>query len=141
MLDHQRINELLNLVRANLAELERAQKYSLEELESDKLHLEGVKHLLQVSIEALLDVGAHFISHLKLPTPHSYREIIEILVTAGYLPREREQRYVEMARFRNRIVHFYDVIDPQTLYAILHNELDDLRILAADLLQITERLS
>lgn len=141
MLDQRRIDELVTFVRNNLNELEKARRLNIDDFEADMLRREGVKHLLQISIEALLDIGTHYISHLKLRTPNNHREIIEILTDAGYLPQERQQKYIEITRFRNRIVHFYDVIDTTMLYDILQNELNDLRMMTADMFAIGERIT
>ena len=36
-----------------------------------------------------------------------------------------ETKLVSMAKYRNRLVHFYAEIEPQELHGILQNDLDD----------------
>ena len=50
-----------------------------------------------------------------------------MLVQASVIPPEKEQVYIGIVKFCNRIVHIYEDIDLKQVYDILHNHLDDLR--------------
>ena len=47
------------------------------------------------------------------------------------LTREQANVYVDMARFRNRIVHLYDEIDPEVVYRLITQNLGDFRTFIA----------
>ena len=59
--------------------------------------------------------------------PNTNAEIIKILSDAGYIPKEKTEAYINMSKFRNRIVHPYNHIDTEELYNILVNELGDVK--------------
>lgn len=45
--------------------------------------------------------------------------LIDPKVEEGVLPQERASVLRKMARYRNRMVHFYDEVSPEELYEIL----------------------
>jgi len=71
--------------------------------------------------------------------PNTNTEIIKILSDAGYIPHEKTETYIDMSKFRNRIVHLYNQIDTETLYDILLNELDDIKDFYINLLKTIDR--
>lgn len=71
----------------------------------------------------------------NLGIPKTYADVIKLLVIAGIVPVEKEANYVNMVKFRNRIVHMYDEVNLKEVYDILQNNLDDLRGFVALLVQ------
>src|SRR3954453_8896684 len=49
----------------------------------------------------------------------------------GVIDADRSRRLVVMARYRNRMVHFYDEISDEELYGILSREVKDVEDLVA----------
>jgi len=47
-----------------------------------------------------------------------YREVARQLLAAEVIDEETSRRLSDMAGYRNRLVHFYDEVTPQELYAI-----------------------
>lgn len=109
-----------------------------EEFISDFRNISASLHLLQTSIQALLDIGSYIIASLGLRTPNTNAEIIGILKNARLIPEDKAEIYIKMSQFRNRIVHIYNHIDAETLYDILMNELGDIKEFYTNLLQIIE---
>ncbi len=111
---------------------------SYEEFISDFRNIDASLHILQTSIQALLDIGSYIIASLGLKTPNTNAEIIEILSEAGHISKDKKDTYIKMSQFRNRIVHLYNQIDTETLYDILVNELGDIKDFYANLLKIID---
>lgn len=109
-----------------------------EEFISDFRNLYASLHILQTSIQALLDIGCYIIASLGLKTPNTNAEIINILKDNELVPKDKTETYIKMGQFRNRIVHLYNHIDAKTLYDILVNELDDIKGFYSDLIRIIQ---
>ncbi|OGW03970.1 MAG: hypothetical protein A3I04_08115 [Nitrospinae bacterium RIFCSPLOWO2_02_FULL_39_110] len=110
-----------------------------EEFTADFRNIDSALHRLQISIQALLDIGSYIIANLGFKMPNTNAEIIDILSEAGYIPKDQIEKYKKMSQFRNRIVHLYNHIDTEMLHDILTNELDDIKEFYASLLNIIEQ--
>lgn len=128
----------IDVVLDNLEKLHTLKIKTYEDFVSDFRNIDSALHRLQTSIQALLDIGSYIIASLGLKTPNTNTEIIAILSDAGYIPKDKVSIYVDMSKFRNRIVHLYNHIDTEMLYDILINELDDIKDFYATLLEIIE---
>lgn len=91
---------------------------------------QAVKHSLQESIEACLDVANHVISAEGLGRPDDYADYFPCLARHDLISPALADRLSEMARFRNVLVHLYDEVNVQTLQEVLDEDLDDIRAFA-----------
>ena len=92
----------------------------------------AVLHALQLAIEASVDIATHICAADNLGIPSSYAEAFDLLETAGIVDHAAGENLKRMARFRNRIVHFYGQMDLALVYRLLRERLDDFdRYLAA----------
>jgi len=92
----------------------------------------AVLHALQLAIEASVDIATHICSADDLGIPASYAEAFDLLESGGVLGPDLAGDLRRMARFRNRIVHFYGTVDLGTVYAVMQARLADFdRYLAA----------
>jgi uncharacterized protein YutE (UPF0331/DUF86 family) len=107
------------LVRQNLGELDHIPQGSLAEFNADARNLQASLHLLQTSIQALVDIGSFLCAKLGLPTPRSSHDVFVQLESDHRLPKGTADRFAPMIGFRNRVVHLYDRIDPTRVYEIL----------------------
>lgn len=110
--------------------LERAQNYSLEELDDDLERQAAVERMLQLSIEALVDMGAHVITDEGLGTYERSRDVPGILNDHGYLGSDLCETWEQMIGLRDILVHQYLEVDIERLYDILQEELDDIQRIA-----------
>jgi uncharacterized protein YutE (UPF0331/DUF86 family) len=85
----------------------------------------AVLHALQLAIEACVEIATHICAADALGTPASYAEAFELLGRAGVLDGRLTEDLRRMARFRNRIVHFYGRIDLRLVYDLLQRRLSD----------------
>jgi hypothetical protein len=79
------IQTKIDVIFNNLDELNFLKAKSYEEFISDFRNIDASLHILQTSIQALLDIGSYIIASLGLKTPNTNAEIIEILNEAGYI--------------------------------------------------------
>ena len=133
------IQTKIDVIVENLEKLGSLKAKTYEDFTSDFRNIDSALHRLQTSIQALLDIGSYIIANLGLKMPNTNTEFIKILSDAGYIPHEKIETYIDMSKFRNRIVHLYNQIDTETLYDILLNELDDIKDFYINLLKTIDR--
>lgn len=109
----------LDLLRANLEQLDRIPQGTFEEWRSDFRNVQATLHLLQTSIQALIDVAAYLVAEHALPTPATSLAVLEALEGAGRLPPGTAVKYAPVVGFRNRVVHLYERIDEKRVYDVL----------------------
>lgn len=108
--DREKIRQKLQFMRQELRELKKFQGMDLSQFQANSLYEAAATRMLQVTIEAMLDICAHLISREGWGLPKSYVETVELAVHNGLIPPEMEDTYKAMARFRNRVVHLYDEV-------------------------------
>lgn len=123
--DEEVINSRIEKIRSNLTHLEKYGKMSYKEFSSDIEHIATAERLLQVSIEAMLDIGNHIIATAGFEEPKEYRDIFLILGRRNVLNNDLVKRTVDMVGLRNRLVHGYIEVDNKKLYKFVTNELND----------------
>ncbi|AUB56110.1 MULTISPECIES: type VII toxin-antitoxin system HepT family RNase toxin [Methanobacterium] len=87
----------------------------------------GAKYYFIVAIEASIDLSNHLISQNNFPIPESYADSFRILKDEGALSQELTLKLMDMARFRNRLVHIYWDVDDEMIYEILNQDINDIR--------------
>lgn len=123
----QEVQINLDTIEENLKRLEGLNRFSYEEFTADFRNLYSAVHLLQTSIEALVDISRYVIRSLGLPGPEKLWQVPKVLADSGYIRREEVDIYIQMARFRNLVVHHYYKVKPEEVYRILKENLVDLR--------------
>lgn len=78
-----------------------------------------------MAIEASVDIATHICAADNLGIPSSYAEAFDLIERAGILDHATAEELRAMARFRNRIVHFYGNVDLRKVFQILQDRLDD----------------
>ena len=81
---------------------------------------------LRRALEALLDLARHVLAKGFSRAPAEYAEVARQLGEVGIVDAQLAERLGIMARYRNRMVHFYDEITDKELYEILARELGDI---------------
>ncbi len=125
MVNQDKIRDKIQIIRDNMAKLKMIKSKSLNEFLESPFLADAAIRILQVSIEAMLDVSHHLVSRKHLGTPKSYRETIELLTRAGILPKNKLPTFTMMVKFRNRAVHMYDKIADEEVYQIIEHHLSD----------------
>ena len=105
----------------------RYQRYSLDDLRTDRDKRNMILHAMLVSIQAAIDISNHLISQKGLKRPATYREGFDILAQAGLISQELAADLSDLAGFRNVLVHIYWDLNLDEIYSILQNDLKTLR--------------
>jgi len=93
---------------------------------SDPHKIASAKYFLIVSIKAPIDMCNHVISKNRLRTPDDYADTFRAMGEEGAFSKEFVEKFVEMARFRNKIVHIYWAVDEEIIYEIIQDDIDDI---------------
>lgn len=120
------------LIREMLAGIETLPLASEAEFTSDFRMVAAGESFLRRALEGLLDLGRHVLSKGFGKVVPDYAAVADELAAQGILPPESAAKLRLMARYRNRMVHFYDEVLPRELYGILAEKRGDVEeILAA----------
>ncbi len=125
MVNKEKIRQKIQYIEENSGKLDKLKNYTLDEFVGDFRNVEAAKHLLQVNIEAMIDVANHIIARNRWTTPATSSESLNILRQHGYFDEQEQQLFNRMVKFRNRVVHLYHVVDDAEIYKILQERLDD----------------
>src|SRR4051794_32667021 len=113
------------LIREMLAAIETLPLGSEAELSADPRMLAAGESFLRRALEGLLDLGRHVLAKGFGKVVPDYAAVADELAAQGILPPEGAAKLRLMARYRNRMVHFYDDMTPPELYGILTGERQD----------------
>ncbi len=81
---------------------------------------------LRRALEGLLDLARHILAKGFGRAPAEYAEVARQLGEVGVVDAALAARLGLMARYRNRMVHFYDEMTEQELFTIVTTELGDI---------------
>jgi len=129
-----RIKKLQNYLE-KLFELKTTNK---NEFISDFRNSNSAKYLLQVSIECCLDIANHINASEKFRSPDDYADSFRVLNEQKIVSDSLIDRLIEMAKFRNRIVHVYWEVDEDLIYDIIQNYLNDFELFIQSILKVLE---
>ena len=93
----------------------------------DKILVGSAKYYLQVSIECCLDIANHIIAAERFRAPEDYADSFAVLWEQGIYQVGFSQKLMQMAKFRNRLVHLYGEIDNTYVYRFINEDLADIR--------------
>jgi uncharacterized protein YutE (UPF0331/DUF86 family) len=116
----------LKLLAEYIGDLRELQSVNLEEYQANKLIRKAVERTLHTAIEACLDIGHHVITRERLRSPADNKDVFVVLGEEQIIPRDLAARLVDMARFRNLLVHEYTRLDNTVVYGILKKRLGDI---------------
>jgi uncharacterized protein YutE (UPF0331/DUF86 family) len=125
MVDLAKVEERLRRLKEFTADLLRLKGLPKEEFLSDSLRVAAAKYLLLTSIECCLDIANHIIASEGFRAPTDYADSFKVLHENAIVPREFLPALQQMARFRNRLVHLYWIVDDEVVYETLQNNLGD----------------
>ncbi|MFQ6071746.1 MAG: DUF86 domain-containing protein [Methanosarcinales archaeon] len=124
-IDKERITLLISEVEKALGILIDYSGMNKEELLGDLKSLGSMKYYFIIAIEACIDICNHIAAKEHLGLPESYADCFKILGDNGIVPKELSNKLINMAKFRNLLVHLYWKVDDEKMYEILQTELGD----------------
>ncbi len=114
-------------VLSALRRLEDLGKIPEVEFLADPHKVGSAKYSLIVAIEGTLDLSNHVISKNGFRTPEDYADTFRVLEEREVFDAEFTSALVQMARFRNRLVHIYWGVDDAEIYRIIRTRIQDIR--------------
>lgn len=126
-LNQERLEHLLLLIEEALESLRRFQGFPYETFAVHRDNFRIAYFDLHRALEAIMDIGNHILSRIPGVRPTRYKDIALLLGEHGIVPREFAQgSLVNMAGYRNRMVHFYAEITPQELHTLIQHHLEEI---------------
>lgn len=121
------------VVREMLAEIDTLPLVTFADFLADRRMVGAGESFLRRALEALLDLGRHLLAKGFGVPAVEYKEIARALGERGVLEASQAELLRRMAGYRNRLVHFYDEVSAEELYAILTRHRGDIAAVLAAL--------
>lgn len=138
MVDVELVRRRLRRLDERVARLRAIAERGREDFLEDRVSQAAAERLLQVSIQIVLDIGAHILSEKGVLDWEEYRQIPERLARERVIERDLADRLAEAAGQRNVLVHLYLDVDPGLVYETLANDLDAFDRFALAVLELVD---
>jgi uncharacterized protein YutE (UPF0331/DUF86 family) len=115
------VEKKLRVIEEMIQEIERWNIMSFAMLQENVMLQRAVERELQVAIEAVIDTAERILAIEKQMPPTTSTNAMEQLQTLKIIP--ANPAYTDMVKFRNFIVHRYEKIDLEIIYATIKNKL------------------
>lgn len=139
MIDKEKIKQKIGIIMESVSELQKMKTLSPESLSANARDLAAAKYFIRTSIETMIDIGAHIIARNTFGAPASNVEVISILAREGVIGEEKLGVYTKMARYRNRLTHFYGEVSVEEIHGIIQNHLSDFESFIQDIILHLEK--
>ena len=127
----ERIKEHLKRLNMYHQRLRNAQDASYEVFVSDDVLLSSSERYLHLAIESCINVGNRLLSLYQFQkpvrSPETYADIFRELRLLGVVDAAFRDRLIQMAKFRNRLVHLYWELESEQVYRFIQEDLGDFR--------------
>lgn len=141
MVDRERVLAKLDELDGYLRELRQIAPPSFEVYQGSLEKRRACERLLQIAVEAVIDICALLVRGLQLGLPAEEDDLFDKLADASMISKGMAQTLRRMRRFRNILVHEYGRIDDQLVFEILTNRLGDFEAFKREILRVLERLN
>ncbi len=122
MVDKEKLAKLLRDLEVYLQQSEELQEVDkVEYLNNWKVH-DLVDRKLHLLLETFLSIGDMIISEFKLRKPDTYGDIPKILHESKIIDATLSEKLVDLAKFRNVLVHEYLYLDRERVYEHLQTD-------------------
>jgi len=121
------INRKLIAMEQYLSELGILARHSLDEYFRDFTIKRSTERLIQVIVECAVDCNNLILVGLGDSPPVDYKESFTKLVAHTVIPMDFASRLIPYVSIRNRIVHEYEQLKDDLVYAIINIFLQDMK--------------
>ena len=122
-----KVRKITSEMLASMGMLEELGRLPEDEFLSDKHKIASAKYNFLVVIEGAIDLCNHIIAKNAFRVPEDYADAFRVMSEQGAFSPEFTGNLVQMARFRNRLVHIYWEVDSHELYGYLRERIQDIR--------------
>ncbi len=124
--NEEKVATLSSEIFNSLEGLRDISSFSKKEFLKDRHLRASAKYYLIVSIEAAIDLSNHLISRNNFRIPESYADTFKVMAEVNALSDGLAEKLIEMAKFRNRLVHIYWEVDDEIIYDIINEDIRDI---------------
>jgi uncharacterized protein YutE (UPF0331/DUF86 family) len=121
-MDKERLAKYIQELEGYLGHLAELQRYPEEEFLSDWRIHDLADRQLHLTLETFLTVGEIVISECGFRKPDTYADIPRILCENKVIGKQLNEELVDLARFRNVLVHGYLHLDHERVYRHVHTD-------------------
>ncbi len=125
--DQETMVKLVSELRKNVARLQDLSMLTEAEFLKDPDKIGSAKYHFIVAIESCIDMCNHVISRNGFRAPEDYGDTFRVMNEEGALEPDFSDDLVNMAKFRNRLVHIYLEVENKQVYEILQDRLNDFK--------------
>lgn len=122
------VERKISLIQNELVHLAPFKDYTLEEISKDFVKQTLVERIMERIINRALDINQHLIAELadlKTEPPLDYKETFLKLSEFGIYGRDFAESISQSVGIRNKLVHDYDKMDKEKIYASIGDCLKD----------------
>ena len=127
LFDEEVVVRLVTELRKSAVRLRDISKLSETEFLKDPDKIGSAKYHFIVAIECCIDMCNHIIARNGFRAPEDYGDTFRVMSEEGALREDFSDELVNMAKFRNRLVHLYWEVKDKQVYEILQTRLDDFK--------------
>ena len=121
--NQDKVRKITSEIFISLERLEELKNLSEADFLSDQHKIGSAKYNLIIAIEGMIDLCNHIIAKNAFRTPEDYADTFRVMAEKGAFDEEFITRLIQMARFRNRLVHIYWDINNNELHRIIQERL------------------
>ena len=137
-LERDVIFKRVNGIQGELEELSGLSRQPFEEFR-DGVGFKLAQYHLHRALEGVFHISAHILSRIPGAQATEYSELARKLGEYRIIDRDfANTKLVEMAKYRNRLVHFYAEVSPEELYGILNHDLNDFEVFLSAVKKLLE---
>ena len=125
--DQETMVKLVSELRKNVARLQDLSRLAKAEFLKDPDKIGSAKYHFIVAIESCIDMCNHVISRNGFRAPEDYGDTFRVMNEEGAFEQDFSDELVNMAKFRNRLVHIYLEVENKQVYEILQDRLNDFK--------------
>lgn len=133
-MDKERIYAKMDEMEQYLKELQEIIPDSFESYKASIEKKRAIERLLQITIEAVMDICAMLVKELRLGLPSVEEDFLEKL-KENVLDPSLVEKLKEMKGFRNILVHGYSKIEDDKVFEILSKKLEDFQDFKMEVLE------
>ena len=106
-LNQDKVRKITSEILTSIERLEEIKKLPKNIFLSEPHKIGSAKYSLIVAIEGAIDLCNHIIAKNGYRTPEDYADTFKVMTERGAFDAEFTNTLIQMARFRNRLVHIY----------------------------------
>jgi uncharacterized protein YutE (UPF0331/DUF86 family) len=140
-IDLKVVGDALEMIATCLRDLRALPQTTLAEFLADRRNPAAAESLLRRAIQAYFDLLRHLLSQTSGRGVLEYKELARAAAEHGLIRDPHLARVaLQIAGFRNRLVHFYKEVTGEEMYSIVRTDLGDLERLTEEVREAVARL-